>query len=453
MSGPRNTAVWALNAVLEDGAYSDTILDILLERDRTLTVEDRALATEITYGTLRNLGRIDWVLARFSKRSLPSLDADVLNILRSALYQILFLQKVPSYAVVDEAVKLAAILGKKSSGSFVNGVLRSALRGMEAIDYPSPKKDPLGFLLACYSVPRWLGKLLIDRLGITGATVVASRYTERAPVVLRTNATKIARQELISRLSAQGHAVSQTRFSPFGVLFRGGGAIFKYEAFRDGLFSVQDEASQLSPIALGVGPGMAVLDVCAAPGIKGTFCAELMGDDGSVLSVEVNEGRARKIPENARRLGIRSLRVVAADIARAPLIPDARFDRVLVDPPCSALGIIRRSPEIKWRVAPGDLPVLVKKQRKILESSAEFLKTGGALVYSVCTINPDEGIGVVRDFLCAHPEFKLDDVTPFVGEACAPLVTDGAVFSTPDRLAQDDPDIPDGFFIARLVKS
>ncbi len=398
MSGPRNTAVWALNAVLEDGAYSDTILDILLERDRTLTIEDRALATEITYGTLRNLGHIDWVLAHFSKRPLPSLDTDVLNILRSALYQILFLEKVPAYAVVDEAVKLTAILGKKSSGSFVNGVLRSALRGIETIDYPSPKKDPIGFLSICYSVPRWLASFLIDRFGIDRATAVALRYTERAPVVLRTNATTVTRQELIARLSGSGYAVSAARFSPFGVLFRGGGAIFKDEAFREGLFSVQDEASQLSPIALGVRPGMSVLDVCAAPGIKGTFCAELMGDEGSVLSVEINEGRARKIPENARRLGIRSLSVVAADITRAPLIPDTRFDRVLVDPPCSALGIIRRSPEIKWRLVPGDLPGLAKKQREILESSAEFLKAGGALVYSVCTINPDEGIGLYATF-------------------------------------------------------
>ena len=449
MSGPRDAAVRALGAVLSGTAYSDSVLDILLTRDRTLTAEDRALATEITYGVLRNLGRIDHVLSRFSSRKPASIDPDVLNILRAALYQIMFLEKVPPYAAVDEAVRLTAVFGKRSAGSFVNGVLRSALRGIDSVDYPSEGTDPEGFLSAYFSMPAWLARLLLERFGRERAAAVGMRYIERPPVVLRANALKTTREGLVTELISRGYDARGTDRSPFGVVVRGGGALFRTDLYRGGLFSLQDEASQLTCRILRPEPGMRVLDVCAAPGGKGTFCAELTADRGMVVSVEINHARALSIVENARRLGIRSVEVIGADAALPPIRPDAAFDRVLVDPPCSGLGVVRRNPEIKWRLSPDDLVSLVAGQRRILDASAGFVRPGGVLVYSVCTINPDEGAGVVGEFLRTHRGFVLDDAGPIAGDAWARCIDGGAVFTTPDRFDEDDA-VPDGFYIARM---
>lgn len=451
MSGPRDAAVRTLGAVLFGGGYSDSVLDILLTRDRTLTDEDRALATEITYGTLRNLGRIDYVLSRFSKRKPGSLDPDVRNILRAALYQILFLRKVPPYAAVDEAVKLTAVFGKRSAGPFVNGVLRSALRGVESIEYPNAAADPEGYLAVCCSLPVWLARFFLERFGPDRAVVIGERYVERPPVVLRANSIKVPRDLLMERLGAGGLDVRQTKRSPHGVAARGGGALHRTDLFRDGYFSLQDEASQLACLALGVGPAMRVLDACAAPGVKGTFCAELMGDRGTVVSIEINPARCLTITENARRLGLRSVRVVGGDAARPPIRADRTFDRVLVDPPCSGLGVVRRNPEIKWRLLPGDLAVLAAAQRRILEAASHLVAPGGVLVYSVCTINPDEGAGLLEEFLRNHREFVSDDVSPVLPEACAPCIERGALFTTPDRFPDGDI-VPDGFFICRILR-
>jgi 16S rRNA (cytosine967-C5)-methyltransferase len=453
MSGPRDAAVRALGAVLGGPAYSDSVLDILLTRDRTLGPDDRALATEITYGVLRNLGRVDYVLSRFSRRKASSLDPDVLNILRTALYQIIFLEKIPPYAAVDEAVRQAEVFGKRSAGSFINGVLRNALRQIASVDFPSERDDPEAYLAVCCSLPAWLARFLVERFGSQRAVVIGRRCTGRPPVVLRANALKITRGGLVEKLAGLGYDARGAGMSQLGVAVRGGGPLFRTNLYREGLFSIQDEASQLASALLDARPGMRVLDVCAAPGVKGTACAEAMGGSGTVISVEVNHDRSVLISENARRLGIRCLTTVTADAALPPLRAGTGFDRVMVDPPCSGLGVLRRNPEIKWRLRPGDLPGLVEGQRRILAAAAEFVRPGGALVYAVCTINPDEGAGVVDDFLRAHPDFTRRDPAPILGNACAPVIEDGAVFTSADRFGDDDEAIPDGFYIARMVKT
>ncbi len=453
MSGPRDAAVRALGAVLGGPAYSDSVLDILLTRDRTLGPDDKALATEITYGVLRNLGRIDYVLSRFSRRAPASLDPDVLNILRAALYQVVFLEKIPPYAAVDEAVRQAAVFGRRSAGSFINGVLRNALRGIASVDFPSEHDDPEGYLTVCCSLPAWLARFLVERFGKERAAVIGRRYTGRPPVVLRANTLKITRAGLVEKLARLGYDARETGMSKLGVVVRGGGPLFRTDLYREGFFSIQDEASQLACALLGAGPGMRVLDVCAAPGVKGTACAEAMGGSGMIVSVEVNHARSVLISENARRLGIRRLATITADAVLPPFRAGAGFDRVMVDPPCSGLGVLRRNPEIKWRLRPGDLSGLVEGQRRMLAAAAEFVRPGGALVYSVCTINPDEGAGVVDDFLKSHPDFTRQDPGPILGGACAPVIEEGAVFTSPDRFTDDDEAIPDGFYIARMVKT
>jgi 16S rRNA (cytosine967-C5)-methyltransferase len=470
MTGPRDVAVSAVNAVLMKGVYSDTVLDILLTREETagesLSRKDRALSTELTYGVLRNLKRIDFILSKFSKRPLKSLDDKVLNILRVALHQIVFLEKIPPYAAVNEAVELAAVYGKRSAGSFINGVLRTALRSIDNIEYPDGEKDPVGFLSVYHSLPEWLSSFFIDTFGYENARVIAETCSARPPVTIRTNVMKRTRTELLELLRERGFDAAPTKYSPHGIIVDGGGALFKDELYLDGSFTLQDEASQLVPVIVDPKPEMRILDLCAAPGIKGTFLSELTGDGGLVLSVDINEGRAASIADNARRLGIDSLKAVVADSTSLPLRGSEPFDAVLVDPPCSGLGTLRRNPEIKWRLKEGEIETLIENQGDILGAAAGHVKAGGALVYCVCTVNPAEGAGVVENFLRGHGDFSIEDVSDYLGGEAGGLVSGGCLFTPPHVFTDGgDKDIrisnktrgdsgrPDGFFAARLRRT
>ena len=455
MAGPREIAVSAVNAVLTGDVYSDTILDILFSREKTpaknLTKKDRALSTEITYGVLRNLGRIDFILSHFSKRSLKSVDDRVLNILRVALYQIVFLDKVPSYAAVNEAVDLAAIFGKRSAGSFINGVLRSALRSLDIVKYPSEKKDPTGFLSTFYSLPRWLAHFFIDTFGYEKAAIIAKSYVQRPSITIRTNSMRRSREELLEILIERGFDASPTQYSPQGIVIEGGGALSKDELYLNGDFTIQDEVSQLIPLILDPKPKMKVLDLCAAPGIKGSYVSELMGDAGVVVSVDKIGGRAKMIVENAKRLGIKSLKTVTADTHNAPFKTTEEFDLVLIDPPCSGLGTLRRNPEIKWRIEKRDIDILISLQRELLKVASAHVKKDGGLVYCTCTINPAEGIKIIDDFIENHPNFSLEDISPYLKKkVTGKLVSEGNLFTPPYVFKDDAGDGPDGFFAARI---
>ncbi len=450
MGGARDIAVSAVGAVLQRGAYSDTVLDILISRDKTLSELDRALATELTYGVLRNLLRLDHIISHFSNKKISSIDRDVLNILRTAVYQIVFLDKIPPYAAVNEAVNLAAVFGKRSAGSFVNGVLRAALGGIDDIRYPDPKSDPISYISTYYSLPTWLSEFFIDTFGFEKTEKIARAQNERPPTTLRTNSLMGDRNNLIEIMKGKNLSVRPAKYSPFGVIVEGGGAISRHDLFKEGYFSLQDEASQLVPIILDPKPDMRILDLCAAPGLKGTFAAELMGDRGSIISVEINRNRADSIKENKSRLGINSVKVISADAKRLPIKLNEKFDRVLIDPPCSALGIIRRSPEIKWRLKIDNIRVMIKNQRLILEEGAAHVKRGGILVYSVCTINPAEGKDMIGQFLGDHPDFSIDDISPLLSKGSGLIDDDKAIFTPPYIFDESDPDKPDGFFVARL---
>jgi 16S rRNA (cytosine967-C5)-methyltransferase len=466
MAGPREIAVSAVNAVLTGDVYSDTILDVLFSKEETpaknltkyLTKKDKALTTEITYGVLRNLGRIDFILSHFSKRPLKAIDDKVLNILRVALYQIVFLDKVPSYAAVNEAVELAAIFGKRSAGSFINGVLRSALRSLDTVKYPSEKKDPASFLSTFYSLPRWLAHFFIDTFGYEKAAIIAESYVQRPSITIRTNIMRRSREELLKILIERGFDASPTLYSPHGIMVEGGGALSKDEFFLNGDFTIQDEVSQIIPLILDPKPKMKVLDLCAAPGIKGSFISELMGDTGVVVSVDKIGGRAKMIVENVKRLGIDSLKTVTADVLSAPFKTTEGFDLVLIDPPCSGLGTLRRNPEIKWRIEKRDIDILINIQQELLKSAAAYVKKGGALVYCTCTVNPAEGIEIVDDFVANHPNFSLEDVSPYLKVGTEKLVSGGSLFTPPyvfkDDVthASDESCGPDGFFAARMKR-
>jgi 16S rRNA (cytosine967-C5)-methyltransferase len=242
------------------------------------------------------------------------------------------------------------------------------------------------------------------------------------------------------------------RFSPDAVITGGGGSILRDPWFADGLFSIQDEASQLVTLLLGVTSGLSLLDLCAAPGGKATHAAELMGDQGQAFSVERSRERARLLKKNVDRVALSSIRIVCADAVKLPITPGTRFHRVLVDPPCSALGVLRRNPEIKWRLAETDIDDMIHTQTEILEEAAGYTAPGGSLVYSVCTINPDEGRRVVEAFLTRRPEFSIDDPNEYLPRDAHRFTGGTCLLTTPDRIDPNDSWGPDGFFAARMTR-
>ena len=452
MPHPRSIAVTVVGAVLYRGARSDVSLDLLLERHPDMSRNDRALATELVYGVLRNLGRLDYIIGKFSKRPLPALDTDVLTILRVGLYQLEFLDKIPPYAAVNESVKLAGEFGKRSAGGFINGVLRAYLRKKGDISYPDRDTDPGEFIAAYHSLPPWLTERFIDWFGIEGAITCAEYLCRRPPLTLRVNRLRIDRDRFMERFRETAGVIHPGRFSPDAVIADGGGVILKGPWFDDGLFSIQDEASQLVTHLLGMTGGLSVLDLCAAPGGKATHAAELMGDRGWVVSVERSRERARLLRGNVDRVALASIRVVCADAGRVPIAPGTLFDRVLVDPPCSALGVLRRNPEIKWRLAEADIEDMIQNQTEILEEAAEYVAPGGGLVYSVCTFNPDEGRQVVDAFLSGRPEFSIDQSNEHLPGEAHRFFDGPYLLTTPDRIDADDPRGPDGFFAVRMTR-
>lgn len=444
-TNPRSAAFEILLRIDKERSYADILIDRELSSG-FLQGPDRGLLTELVYGVLRRQGTLDYIINRFSKQKSERLERSVLVLLRIGLYQIFYLDRVPVSAAVNETVKLAKVLAPRASG-FVNAVLRSADRERDDIAYPDKEKDPVGYLSTFYSHPSWLVAGWIGQLGFAEAESLAKAMAEPPPLTIRTNTLKMSREELMERLASEGVQCEATRFSPLGVRIITAGSVARLQSFRDGLFTVQDESSQLAVMFLSPEPGEKVLDACAAPGGKATHMAQLMGNSGEIIACDVIGRKLRLIGENAARLGISCIKTVPLDTAR-PLnsIKDARFQRILLDAPCSGLGVIRRNPEGKWWKTAADVAELVRGQKTILENLSGNLKRGGILLYATCSTTREENEAVIDDFLSRHADFVLEDLRvlfPAYGE----LFTEQGCFrGWPHRQGMD------GFFAARLKK-
>jgi len=430
-SRAREVAVRALERVEAAASFADIALDHELA-SRPLSPRDAALAMELVYGTLRWQRYLDWILAPHSRRRLETLDARVRVILRMTAYQIALLDRVPTFAAVNDAVTLAP----RTPGvkPFVNAVLRSFARRAPHEREPAAPRDPLEALATRCSFPTWLAARWVARFGREEAEALMRASNERPPLTLRANALRTTRDALAERLAAEeGLAVRPTRHAPEGLVVGPGGAPASWRAFGDGSFAVQDEASMLVGRLLAPEPGATVADVCAAPGTKTTHIAELMADRGRVLAFDREPERLARVREAAARLGITVVdaRDGAVDVL-APGFRDA-CDAVLVDAPCSNLGVIRRNPEVKWRRQPSDLGPASRQQSEILAAAATMVKPGGRLVYATCSLEPEENEAVVSAFLRARPEFAIDAPDKFV----LPLDPDGWLRCRPDRHGTD----------------
>jgi 16S rRNA (cytosine967-C5)-methyltransferase len=434
---PRERALTILHGI-ERGGFADPLLD---EARKEFGARDSSFILELVYGVLRNRSLLDWTLDRFSEKPIAKTDAWTRNILRIAAYQLIHLDRVPASAAVNTATELAKIHGKKSG--YVNGLLRAFERNKIALSFP-PADNPLSRLSVLYSHPAWLVRRWIERFGVRAAEDALRNNNRPAPLVVRANLLKNTRDELLALLEEQGAAVQRTSCSPSGIDVLESPGLTALHAFREGRFIVQDEAAQLVGMMLSPQQGETVLDACAAPGGKATHLAELMGDQGNVVALESDKNRMGKIRENSSRLGIRIIRPVLGDAA---VYKEGTYDRVLIDAPCSGLGVLRRHPDGRWTKTEESIRVRASLQKKILVNCAKLVKPGGVLVYATCTTEPEENENVVKAFLAEHPEFALDDPRPYLPEAAAPLVgLDGFFRTFPDAPAMD------GFFGARLVR-
>ncbi|MGE5218799.1 MAG: 16S rRNA (cytosine(967)-C(5))-methyltransferase RsmB [Chloroflexota bacterium] len=426
-------------------AYADILLDETL-RTNPFDDRDRALLTELIYGTLRWRGVIDARLIRLMRRPLAKADPFIRNLLRLTLYQIIFLDKIPAYAAVNEAVELAKLRGARAA-SFVNGVLRNFLRDDEKDGNPAPQDRIATALAEKLSHPEWLVARWLADFGVEEATSLMRANNDRAPLVVRVNSLKCGREELLARFREGGIDARPTHSSPQGISVVSGATVAALPGFAEGLFQVQGEASQLVTYLLGPQPGERVLDACAAPGGKSTHIAEMMRDSGNVIALDPSARGIDRIQENAARLQLRSVQAVRGDASRRlDGACDGPFERILVDAPCSGLGTLRSHPEIKWQRGQGDIRRLSQLQSKILANVAAHLKPGGVLVYSTCTLLKDENDGVVEGFLCKQGGFELEDVAGYLPEGTRYLTRHNYFQTLPHR------DNMDGFFAARMRK-
>ena len=436
-SPARAVAARVLERVESDVAFADLALDAELER-RTLSARDVALATELVYGVLRWQRYLDWVLAPHSRRRLTSLDARVRVLLRLTVYQLAFLERVPAFAAVNDAVTLAR--SRPGVAGFVNAVLRSFTRRGEREREPTLPADPVDALATRCSFPTWLAARWVARYGAAEAETLMRALNERPALGIRANTLRLGREDLVARLKSEGIAATPMRLAPEGVMVEGGGDPGRWRAFAEGACVVQDEGSMLVARLLEPAAGATVADVCAAPGTKTTHLAQLMDGRGRVLALDPQAGRLGRLPEAAARLGLAIVEVVDGTVeALAPLWAGT-CDGVLVDAPCSNLGVLRRNPEVKWRRQLVDVAAAAARQRSILAAAATLVRPGGRLVYATCSLEPEENEDVVLAFLAGDPAFTLEPPADFP----VPAGADGFVRCLPHRHGTD------GFTAVRL---
>ena len=411
----RTAALRGLRAVAEHRV--DLPAALVQARAQLTDERDRALAAEIITGSLRWQRSLDALIEHFAGRAIAQIDVEVLLILRLSLYQLLHLDRVPASAVVDDAVDLTRSARKQSATGFVNAVLRSTLRNRHRLPLPERPEDPTGreatlaYLGISHSHPEWLVSRWLARHGFHDAERWVRFNNETPPLTLRANRLRLTREQLAAALEREGIETEPTPHAPDGLIVRSGNPIrlLGHGQEYDGLFVVQDEASQLVPLVMSVRPGSRVLDLCASPGGKTTAMASAMASDGVVVASDVRPRRVRMLAQTVRASGATNVRVLQVPPS-GPLPFAPVFDSVLVDAPCSGLGTIRRDPDIRWRRREEDLASLASRQLDLARRAAAVITSGGRLVYATCSSEPEENEAVVEQFLHVEPEFTLVDL-------------------------------------------
>ena len=443
-SNPREAAAAVLLRIQREGAHADQLMDRELAAG-ALAGPDRGLFAELVFGVLRRQGTLDHILTGLLTQPLARLEPQVLMLLRLGLYQLVYLDRIPESAAVNETVNLTKRTHPRAAG-LVNAVLRNYLRNRETVSFPDPVAAPAASVAARHSHPAWLVKLWFSQLGEAETELLAEASSLQPPLTVRVNSLKITREELLEMFASRGIAAAPCGFSPLGIRIEGRHQIPGLPGFQEGYFAVQDESSQLAALLLDPQPGERVLDCCAAPGGKATLLAQLMDNEGELIAMDVAKTKLPLIVEAAGRLGIVNISTRAADLLQSGALPANIFDRVLLDAPCSGLGVIRRNPEAKWRLKPEDIDRLAAAQKIMLTNAIRMLKPGGVLVYSTCSTSRGENEDVVGDFLSRSPYCVLENLNELFPDYRELFTAEGMFRAWPHRHGMD------GFFAARIRK-
>ena len=431
----RECALSVLVACRRNGAWADAALKAQLGKC-ALSAQDAALCSRIVYGVMQNELLLNWYLSAYCTQKLDHLQPPLADILRIGAYQILFLDKVPDHAAVSESVELCRTNGRSAASGLVNAVLRKVAQNKSNLP-PLPEGN-IARLSIAYSHPQWLVKKLVSLLGVEEAERFLRIDNEAAPMTVQVNPLKTDADALARELAGDGVKAVPHGWVPDCFELSGTGDLTTLTAFYQGRFTVQDAAAKLVTYAAGFEKGQDVLDVCAAPGGKSFAAAFAMENEGHILSCDLHENKLKRIREGAQRLGITCIETACADGRVFREEWAGRFDTVICDVPCSGLGIIRKKPDIRYKDA-RELKALPEIQRAILENSARYVRPGGVLVYSTCTVLPEENENVTDAFLSSHPEFIYEEFSLPNGEAAPGYLT-----LWPQRNGTD------GFYLSRM---
>lgn len=437
----RGTAVKLLSRYESSDSYIDKLLEAELRRSE-LPAADRALVTELVNGCVRWQTRLDWILTGFYHGEFTKCLPIVKNALRIALYQMMFLSKIPPPAAINESVELVKRLKGERHAGIVNGVLRNVLRNIQNIRYPAKEENIVLHYSVLYSHPQWMVRRYLERFGEEQTDALLAANNFRPMLTLRVNTFKATMETVEAALREAEIKYEVSPIHPTSVQIASFRDIRSTPLFTEGLVTIQDASASLAVRLANPQPGMTVYDLCAAPGGKAIHAAELMKNTGTVIALEKYESKLHLIVDNAQRAGVSIVQPLHGDAREFE--PGAQADLVLVDAPCSGMGTLSKKPDIKWRRSLDDIRQMARMQATILNHAAAMVAAGGALVYSTCTIELEENVSVVKDFLDRHPDFSLDDASAYVD---ASVVVDGTIQTFPHIHHSD------GAFAARLVRA
>ncbi len=445
----REAALQVIYQVTEKEAYASLTLDKILNNSR-LEAPERALATELAYTAIKAWGTLDWALSLFLSRSLNKLPPWIRCLLRLGAAQLLYIPRIPPRAAIYETVELTKKYGHRGTVGLVNAVLRRlSKRVKKGLPYPEVSDDPAGYLALRYYHPLWLINEWLNQFGYQETETLCQLNNQPPPVVIRANTLKIGLEALVERLQLEEHnGLKRSCLVPEGLILEKLGSAETSFSFREGLFYIQDEGSQLVSHALGPVSGAVVIDACAAPGGKSTHLAQLMGNKGTILAADVHSGRLELIKDNCRRLGVTCVQTLLLDARQLGSRYRGIADYLLIDAPCSGTGVLRRRADIRWRQELDRIRELAQLQLEILLGARQTLKLGGILIYSTCSVAPEENEQVIQKFLAEAKEFSLVPLElPVIPNDLRATAQEGWLQFLPQKHGTD------GFFICRLQKT
>ncbi|MBL8016452.1 MAG: 16S rRNA (cytosine(967)-C(5))-methyltransferase RsmB, partial [Ignavibacteria bacterium] len=371
---------------------------------------------------------------------------EIKNTLRVALYQILFLNKIPDFAAVNEAVEFVKRISTQKHADVVNGLLRTIIRTKNDLVYPTREIDEVKYLGIMQSHPNWMVKRWIQRFGFDDAVIFAESNNKRPILTLRVNTIKTTREQVLKRFEERNIVYRTCRYIDYFITLRLMSKIYLDEDFVNGMYTVQDESAGLPAVLLKPTENDVVLDMCAAPGGKSTHLAQIMGNKGRIYSVDKYDAKIKMMQQTGERLGITNIEFINDDAAdlQDPRVKDLKFDKILLDAPCSGMGVLSKKPEIRWKREMEDIYALAEIQKKLLSSAVKYLKPGGVIVYSTCSTEPEENMDVIKDFLEKNPDFEIDNASKYVKHDL--VNAEGCIETFPHKHNID------GSFAARLVR-